>query len=121
MIKTAQEMLKALKRGQWRGVILYEGASAIDGAPIVAIANRITDASNNVKTGAMVQTFIIRSDKSPLEALRDGSDVSVCGSCQHRPRLDELTGKIKRSCVQIGYVCFWRIYARSICTAKRGL
>ena len=98
MIKSASEMLKALKRGTFCGVILYEGASAIDGQPIVAIANRITDASSNVKTGAMVQTFIIRSDKSPLEALRDGSDKSVCGTCIHRPRLDELTGKTKRSC-----------------------
>jgi len=98
MITNAQDMLKALKRGTFRGVILYQGASAIDGAPIVAIANRITNASNNVKTGAMVQTFIIRADKSPLDALKDGSDKSVCGTCIHRPRLDELTGKIKRSC-----------------------
>ncbi len=103
MITNATEMLKALKRGTFRGVILYEGASAIDGQPIVAIANRITNASNNIKTGAMVQTFIIRADKSPLDALRDGSDKSVCGTCIHRPRLDELTGKIKRSCyVNVG-------------------
>jgi len=56
MIQTAQEMLTALKRNCFRGVILYEGASQIDGAPIVVIANRITTASDNAKTGAMVQT-----------------------------------------------------------------
>jgi len=93
MIKTAQDMLKALKRGQWRGVILYEGASAIDGAPIVAIANRITNASNNIKTGAMVQTFIIRSDMSPMEALRNGSDVSICGTCANPWRALALSPK----------------------------
>jgi len=85
MIKTAQDMLKALKRAKFTGVILYEGASALDGAPIVVIANRITAASTNAKTGAMVQTFIIRSDIDPLSALKTGFDASVCGDCQHRP------------------------------------
>jgi hypothetical protein len=50
MIQTAQEMLTALRKGVFTGVILYEGASALDGAPIVVIANRITDASTNSKT-----------------------------------------------------------------------
>jgi hypothetical protein len=65
MIKTAQEMTTALKRSKFTGVILYQGASALDGAPIVVIANRIAAASTNSKTGAMVQTFIIRSDIDP--------------------------------------------------------
>ena len=85
MIKTAQEMTTALKRAKFTGVILYQGASALDGAPIVVIANRITAASTNAKTGAMVQTFIIRSDIDPLTALKTGFDASVCGDCQHRP------------------------------------
>jgi hypothetical protein len=85
MIKTAQEMTAALKRSKFTGVILYQGASALDGAPIVVIANRITAASTNAKTGAMVQTFIIRSDIDPLTALKTGFDASVCGDCQHRP------------------------------------
>lgn len=57
----------------------------LDGAPIVAIATRLEDASNNVKTGAMVQTFIIRSDMHPGEALKTGDDSSVCGDCPARP------------------------------------
>ena len=85
MIKTAQEMTAALKRAKFTGVILYQGASALDGAPIVVIANRITAASTNAKTGAMIQTFIIRSDIDPLTALKTGFDASVCGDCQHRP------------------------------------
>lgn len=60
MIKTAQDMIKALRRDTFCGVILYQGPSLIDGAPIVVIANRIVLESGNAKTGAMVQTFIIR-------------------------------------------------------------
>lgn len=85
MIISASDMRSALRRKAFAGVILYEGASMLDGAPIAVIANRIETASNNVKTGAMVQTFIIRSDVSPMAALKSGEDASVCGDCQHRP------------------------------------
>jgi hypothetical protein len=85
MIKTASEMLTALKRATFTGVILYEGPSMLDGKPIVVIANRIVTGSNNAKTGAMVQTFIIRSDINPVAALKSGDDASICGQCPHRP------------------------------------
>ena len=68
------------------GFIAYEGPSEIDGAPIVVIVNKL-DGSDNAKTGAIVQTFIIRSDVSPIEALNTGADESICGSCAHRPYL----------------------------------
>lgn len=64
------------------GFILYEGPSMIDGAPIVAIA---TDGSKNGKTGGMVQTWIMRQDVAPHDALKTGQDSSVCGNCPHRP------------------------------------
>lgn len=85
MIINANEMLKALKRDTYCGVILYQGPSMIDGAPIVVIANRIVSDSDNAKTGAMVQTFIIRQDMRPLDAARLGYDFSICGHCPHRP------------------------------------
>jgi len=85
MIKASADMIKALRKGTFTGVILYRGPSLLDGAPIVVIANRITDASTNSKTGAMVQTFIIRADINPMAALRAGLDSSVCGACLHRP------------------------------------
>ena len=85
MIKTSQDMIRALKRDIFCGVILYQGPSLIDSAPIVVIANRIVSDSDNVKTGAMVQTFIIRQDMRPLDAARLGYDFSICGHCPHRP------------------------------------
>lgn len=88
MITTATDMLKAMKRGTYCGVILYQGPSLIDGAPIVAIANRITSVSDNAKTGVMIQTFIIRSDMRPLTAARLGYDFAICGHCPHRPTND---------------------------------
>jgi hypothetical protein len=92
MIKTALEMRQALKskagrKPQFAGIVLYEGASLIDGAPIVVIVNKIMAKSANAKTGHMVQSFIIRSDMHPVEALQNGQDESVCGKCRHRPFL----------------------------------
>jgi hypothetical protein len=85
MIQELNALRLALKRNQFTGIILYEGPSAIDGAPIVAIANRIAATSANAKTGAMVQTFIIRADVNPIAALKDGRDASICGDCPQRP------------------------------------
>lgn len=76
------------------GFIAYEGPSEIDGAPIVVIVNKIDSASENEKTGALVQTFIIRSDVSPVDALKSGADESICGDCGHRPALASETGEI---------------------------
>lgn len=76
------------------GVILYEGPSLIDGAPIVAIATGLRTGSTNAKTGAMVQTYILRADMPPIEAVKAGADASICGGCVHR---GDGTGK-ERSC-----------------------
>lgn len=74
------------------GYIAYEGPSEIDGRPIVVIVNKLTG-SDNAKTGAdLVQTFIIRSDVNPVDALKTGEDVSICGQCAHRPALASETG-----------------------------
>jgi hypothetical protein len=72
------------------GFIFYRGASPVDGAPIVAIA---TLKSVNSKTGNMVQTWILREDISPLDAIAAGEDASICGNCAHRG-----TAKRKRTC-----------------------
>jgi len=66
------------------GVILFEGPSKLTGEPIVAIA---TFNSNNKKTGDMIQTWILRSDMKPTDAIKSGKDEAVCGSCPHRRSL----------------------------------
>lgn len=76
------------------GVILYEGPSKLDGQPIVVIATGLKTGSTNAKTGAMVQTYILRSDIPPIDAVKTGADASICGSCTHR---GDGTGK-GRSC-----------------------
>jgi len=76
------------------GVILYEGPSQLDGAPIVVIAVGLKQGSTNSKTGAMIQTYILRRDVSPIDAVKQGADESICGNCPHR---GDGTGK-SRSC-----------------------
>lgn len=63
--------------------ILYEGPSMLDGSPIVVVALYRTTGSN-AKTGAVVQTYILRADVAPIDAIRSGADVSICGDCKHR-------------------------------------
>jgi len=79
------------------GYIIYEGKSLIDNKPIVAIA---TVDSSNKKTGAMVQTWILRSDIDPVTASRTGEDYSICGNCPHRGvASDKDTGQaLNRTC-----------------------
>ena len=74
------------------GYIVYEGPSQLDGSPIVVIINKIKAASKNAKTGALVQSFIIRSDVNPVKALKTGDDAAICGHCIHRPSLAAYTG-----------------------------
>lgn len=90
------------------GVILYEGPSQLDHSPIVCIATLKTA---NTKTGPMIQTWIMRSDVNPVEAVKTNQDSSICGSCRHRG-----TGEGKnRSCyVNIGQapLNIYRTYKR---------
>jgi len=67
------------------GYILFEGASLLDGAPIAVIITGTNGrGSSNAKTGAMLQTWIIRTDVDPITANRTGQDYSICGSCPLR-------------------------------------
>src|SRR6476620_9251233 len=81
------------------GFIFYRGPSMLDGSPIVAIATRFASASKNSKTGALVATYILRDDINPVDAVRQGKDKSVCGSCVHRGWYDAASNSWKdRSC-----------------------
>lgn len=75
---------RAASHRRLSSAVIYRGPSILDGAPIVVIATGLGRPSANVKTGAMVQTFVVREDVAPGAAIRDGSDASVCGGCPHR-------------------------------------
>jgi hypothetical protein len=75
-------MQTKLKTKKPAGFIIYRGASLLDGAPIVVVA--LTN-SSNIKTGNMVQTYIlVDNGRSPVDNARDLLDASICGDCKHR-------------------------------------
>ena len=82
------------------GYVLWEGASLIDGSPIVVIATGFQSVSTNRKTGAVIQCYILRSDVDPQAAVRSGDDVSICGDCPHR---GDGTGKGRSCYVNLGW------------------
>lgn len=73
-------------------MLVWQGASAINGAPTVVLASF---ESANVKTGNMVQLWILVRDIAPTEAVQTGADAAVCGDCIHRGNKAE--GR-KRTC-----------------------
>lgn len=67
------------------GVILWQGVSKLDNrTPVVVIMTGLETDSSNAKTGAMVQTYIIRADREPVDAVRTREDGGICGGCVHR-------------------------------------
>jgi len=73
-----------------KNLILYDGPSAIDGAPIVAILTGLANASRNAGTGDMLQVYILRSDMMPEAARHTGADAAICGTCTMRGRIVSL-------------------------------
>ncbi|MCG8431282.1 MAG: hypothetical protein MJA29_08935, partial [Candidatus Omnitrophica bacterium] len=99
------------------GAVLWEGASALNGFPIVAIVTGFKGArSRNGKTGPMLQTWILARNVSPNRAIELGLDRSVCGNCPHRgivKRIDGTWRNRERTCyVNVGQAPsnIWRKY-----------
>jgi len=66
------------------GFIVYQGPSTIDPSiEIVVIVNRMKGDSTNDKTGGMAQSFILRTDMKPNEAVKQKLDHVVCGNCPY--------------------------------------
>jgi len=91
------------------GVIVYQGPSLINGAPIVAIITGLTRKSKNPKTGRdTVHMWILADNIAPTEAWRCDADKCVCGDCPLRK-----TENGKRVCyVQLHQapLAVWRAY-----------
>jgi hypothetical protein len=84
------------------GAVIYEGPSMIDGQHIIAIAVGLANASSNRKTGNMIQTYILRADQSPIDAVNSGADVSICGDCKLRGIVENGKNKRRRCYVNLG-------------------
>ena len=61
-----------------RGVVLHRGPSELGGGDIVVIA---TFESLNTKTGNVITIWILPDGENPTQALRDGTNHRVCGTC----------------------------------------
>lgn len=85
-----------------RGAVLYRGPSQLDGAPIVVVATGLRKSTDNEKTGDMVQTWILRADMLPMEAIHSGADASICGDCPHRGRVEDGRA-VGRSCYVLAF------------------
>lgn len=100
-----------------RSAIIYQGPSLIDGSPIFVVA---TLSGANRKTGRFVQTYIMRSDMSPLAASKSGADSAICGDCPHRgtPTSDPKRKQAeRRSCyVNLGQgpTIVWKAFAKGV-------
>lgn len=67
------------------GLVLWQGISRLDRRmPVVAIATGLDGSTRNRKTGPLAQTWIMRADMEPHDAVREGADAAVCGSCPYR-------------------------------------
>lgn len=64
---------------------LYDGPSLLDGKRIIVLLTGLAKSSANTKTGDMLQTWILRYDVKPNDAVKTGADSSVCGNCPLRP------------------------------------
>lgn len=52
----------------------------------VAIITGTSQPSKNIKTGRMLQVYILPRKLNPLEAIKTGADKVVCGDCPLRPQ-----------------------------------
>lgn len=104
------------------GYIIYRGPSMLDGKPIVVIATGFANDSTNGKTGNLIQTWILREDMKPIEAVNNGKDSSICGACPHRGEIvpaddgEHETKNIGRSC----YIKVWQAPSAVYGAYKRG-
>lgn len=97
----------ALNRGKISGVILWRGASAIDGTLIVYAATAFKS-SDNEKTGNMVQTFILPDPHAAgiavngsrpaqiMAWLKSTGARAICGDCPHAWQWNEESGEFEK-------------------------
>ena len=88
--------------------VVWRGISRLDGkTPIKLVASCVNHASQNSKTGDMIQVAIMRDDVSPFDAWTRGLDGAVCPeACVHRSRLRGGQGTCYVNKARLGHA--WR-------------
>ena len=102
MNKAQLKIVRSIKKR--RGLIIHRGPSPIDGGPMLVA---LQWSSGNRKTGKVRQTYILRADMGPSEAMRAKVDLSICGYCPHRPvtvRVVLPSGKVEKKTRRSCYV-----------------
>ena len=74
------------------GFILHEDSAR------VVIATGFSKASDNRKTGDMVQIWILCKAEDPVTAIRTGLDRLICGNCRHRGHEENGRFGVERTC-----------------------
>jgi len=86
---------------EYSTVVVWEGNSPINNAPIVAVITNLKTSSENRKTDDMCQMYILPRDTRPVDAVDNGQDAAVCGACPLRPiaaKIAKLQGNIVDAC-----------------------
>jgi hypothetical protein len=69
--------------------VIYRGFSLLSPeVRIAVVVSGMKERSGNSKTGGMIQTYIIRDDMRPYDAIVSGADEAICGLCPHRRQAD---------------------------------
>ena len=63
-------------KAEQSGALIWSGRSRLDASAPIAVL--VTWTSSNVGTGPMAQTWILRTDMHPIDAIRSGTDRAVC-------------------------------------------
>lgn len=66
------------------GLVIYDGESCLTDDRIVCIVTGFQHPTSNIKTGDMLQSFILCADQNPIDSVQEGEDEAVCGDCPHR-------------------------------------
>jgi hypothetical protein len=64
----------------------------------VIIATGFSKASDNRKTGDMIQIWILCKAEDPVTAIRTGLDRIICGNCRHRGHEENGKHGVERTC-----------------------
>jgi len=89
-----------IMRPKYNSYCIYDGVSQLDKRSriVCIISNCQTNNEDwNIKTGDMIQSYIIMRDVHPQVAIDQLLDGCICGNCTHRKRRkrNNRTGKIK--------------------------